>query len=323
MDYPYGYQEVPNDTLAAAIVSAGFAYYDMPVQPQATRLAPHLADHNALSIRLSSVSRHGQRIRDFAGHLWSPTAPHRAQRNVVTITATGPGITTGSTYVGFRFYYPGSASLTAGFYDSILTIPDANTITFSATGANFTAASLSIRRSNRTTATDMISTTIAGNTLKDQSILSQGFDFWGQRGPTKRSRWFWWKRAHCACADNVPGIDTKYSMRCIGTAKQVSMATVGESDQSGTSYSHGSKRHYRRSDGGDSWNVFRCVVLYCSVERSYWRSFHYRSIFFHAPIFFGGDAVGGKPRGFGLPTKTASRHRCRHRARHCRTEPLD
>ena len=50
VDYPYGYQEVPNDTLAAAIVSAGFAYYDMPVQPQATRLGPHLADHAALSV---------------------------------------------------------------------------------------------------------------------------------------------------------------------------------------------------------------------------------------------------------------------------------
>ena len=50
VDYPYGYQEVPNDTLAAAIVSAGFAYYDLPVQPQAIRLAPHLADHAALSV---------------------------------------------------------------------------------------------------------------------------------------------------------------------------------------------------------------------------------------------------------------------------------
>ena len=50
VDYPYGYQEVPNDTLASAIVAAGFAYYDMPIQPQATRLGPHLADHAALSV---------------------------------------------------------------------------------------------------------------------------------------------------------------------------------------------------------------------------------------------------------------------------------
>lgn len=52
--------------------------------------------------------------------------------DIVTVTATAHGITTGTTYVGFRFFYPGSPSLAAGWYDSIVSIPDANTITFNA-----------------------------------------------------------------------------------------------------------------------------------------------------------------------------------------------
>ena len=58
---------------------------------------------------------------------------------IVTIAATAHGITTGTSFVGYRFYYPGSPSLAAGWYDSILTIPDANTITFSAIGEDFTS----------------------------------------------------------------------------------------------------------------------------------------------------------------------------------------
>ena len=177
MDYPYGYQEVPNDTLAEAIVSAGFAYYDMPVQPQATRLAPHLADHNALSTPI--VKRFPTWPANTGILLASLVANSTASRtsNVVTITATGHGITTGSTYVGFRFYYPGSASLTAGFYDSILTIPDANTITFSFSQLVRTSAASPVNSAADawTTATDMISTTIAGNTLKIRAYFLPGF----------------------------------------------------------------------------------------------------------------------------------------------------
>jgi len=62
--------------------------------------------------------------------------------NIVTITATAHGITTGSTYVGFRFFYPGSPSLAAGWYDSIVSVPDANTITFNAPGADFSSESV-------------------------------------------------------------------------------------------------------------------------------------------------------------------------------------
>lgn len=56
--------------------------------------------------------------------------------NIVTIAATAHGVTTGSTYVGFRFFYPGSASLAAGWYDSVTDV-QTNTISFNAPGADF------------------------------------------------------------------------------------------------------------------------------------------------------------------------------------------
>ena len=59
--------------------------------------------------------------------------------NVVTITATAHGVP--NTYNGFRFYYPGSPTLTAGWIDNI-TVVDANTITFPSIGANFSSESV-------------------------------------------------------------------------------------------------------------------------------------------------------------------------------------
>ena len=88
--------------------------------------------------------------------------------NVVTVTATAHGITTGSTYVGCRYFYPGSPSLAACWYDSILTVPDAHTLTFSATGADFGSESVN-GGAAYTTATDINSLIIPGNSLKDQS----------------------------------------------------------------------------------------------------------------------------------------------------------
>lgn len=79
--------------------------------------------------------------------------------DIVTITATAHGINTGSTYVGFRFFYPGSPSLAAAWYDSILSIPDVNTITFSAPGANFSSESINGGVAY-TTLTDVASLTV-------------------------------------------------------------------------------------------------------------------------------------------------------------------
>lgn len=99
----------------------------------------------------------------------SSTASRTA--GVVTVTATGHGVTTGTRYVGFRFYYPGSPSLVAGWYDNILTIPDANTITFSSNGPDFASESIN-SGSAWTTITDVTSVIIPGETLRDQSKVS-------------------------------------------------------------------------------------------------------------------------------------------------------
>ena len=97
-----------------------------------------------------------------------PVTIPRFPVTIVTVTATAHGITTGSTYVGCRYFYPGSPSLAAGWYDSILTVPDANTLTFSATGADFGSESVN-GGAAYTTATDINSLIIPGNSLKDQS----------------------------------------------------------------------------------------------------------------------------------------------------------
>ena len=92
--------------------------------------------------------------------------------DIVTITATAHGITTGSTYVGYRFFYPGSAGLAAGWYDSILSIPDANTITFSAPGANFGSQSINSAAAYTTLTVMAGSAIVPANTFKDGASLS-------------------------------------------------------------------------------------------------------------------------------------------------------
>jgi len=60
---------------------------------------------------------------------------------VVTVTATAHGIPA-TLFDGYEFYYPGSASLSAGWYGS-LSRTGANTLTFSASGvANFSSESV-------------------------------------------------------------------------------------------------------------------------------------------------------------------------------------
>ena len=90
---------------------------------------------------------------------------------IVTVTATAHGITTGTTYVGFRFFYPGSAGLTAGWYDSIVSIPDANTITFNAPGANFGSQSIN-GAAAYTTLTNVSAFSIAAGFLKPFSRIT-------------------------------------------------------------------------------------------------------------------------------------------------------
>ena len=91
--------------------------------------------------------------------------------DIVTVTATAHGIPTGTTYVGFRFFYPGSAGLTAGWYDSIVSIPDANTITFNAPGANFGSQSVN-GAAAYTTLTSVSAFSIAAGFLKSFSRIT-------------------------------------------------------------------------------------------------------------------------------------------------------
>jgi len=77
-------------------------------------------------------------VRSIVASLVTSTTAARAS-NVVTITATAHGVP--ATYNGFRFYYPGSPTLAAGWVDNI-TVVDANTITFPSIGANFSSESV-------------------------------------------------------------------------------------------------------------------------------------------------------------------------------------
>jgi len=90
---------------------------------------------------------------------------------LVTITATAHGITTGATYQGFRFFYPGSASLAAGWYDSIVSIPDVDTLTFSAPGADFGSQSINAAAAY-TTLTSLCSVVVPGGTIRPYGRLT-------------------------------------------------------------------------------------------------------------------------------------------------------
>ena len=148
---------------------------------------------------------------------------------VVTVTATARGITTGTTYVGCRYFYPGSPSLAAGWYDSILTIPDANTLTFSAAGADFGSESVN-GGAAYTTATDAASLVIPGNTLKDQSRVKLAHLRDGSTPATQKTVTLVFGGSAAAlfnAASSSRG-DVSLSFRCLGTNKQVACSTVNE-----------------------------------------------------------------------------------------------
>lgn len=94
--------------------------------------------------------------------------------DIVTVTATAHGIPTGALYVGFRFFYPGSPSLAAGWYDSITDV-QTNTISFNAPGTDFGSESVN-GAAIYTTLTDVTSITIpAGMILPDTTISVVGY----------------------------------------------------------------------------------------------------------------------------------------------------
>ena len=89
---------------------------------------------------------------------------------IVTITATAHGVPTGSTYVGFRFFYPGSAGLAAGWYDSITDV-QTNTISFSAPGTDFGSQSVN-GAAAYTTLTSVSAFSIAAGFLRPFSRIA-------------------------------------------------------------------------------------------------------------------------------------------------------
>ena len=148
---------------------------------------------------------------------------------VVTVTATAHGITTGATYVGCKYFYPGSSSLAAGWYDSILTIPDANTLTFSAAGADFGSESVN-GGAAYTSATDTISMIIPGNTLRDQSKLRiHHARSGGTTAATKSVQgWFGGSSVCGLYASATPNTEALISFRCYGTTKQIGSSVGSE-----------------------------------------------------------------------------------------------
>jgi hypothetical protein len=103
---------------------------------------------------------------------------------VVTVTATAHAILTGPSYVGYRFFYPGSPNLVAGWYNSITSVTT-NTIVFTAPGADFTSESVNAGAIYTTT------TTVAAMDIKPgdlkvgsfvtvQILRGGGFDAYGK-----------------------------------------------------------------------------------------------------------------------------------------------
>ena len=144
---------------------------------------------------------------------------------VVTVTATAHGITTGSTFVGYRFYYPGSPTLAAGLYDSILSIPDANTITFSAAGADFSSESINSGTA-WTTTTDLTTMTIKGNLLKDLSRVIIRIGKLGSTGGATKTvtETFGGSQLGVQTATSNSISDTSTGFRCYGTNKQLAFS---------------------------------------------------------------------------------------------------
>lgn len=107
---------------------------------------------------------------------------------LVTVTATAHGITTGAAYQGVRFFYPGSTSLAAGWYDSIVAIADANTLTFSAPGPDFGSQSINSGTAY-TTLTDLASVVLPGYLIvPDTHISVVGYSGGDTTSATKQVR---------------------------------------------------------------------------------------------------------------------------------------
>jgi len=158
--------------------------------------------------------------------------------NVVTVTATGHAITIGVRFVSFRFYYPGSASLIAGWYDSVLSVPDANTLTFSATGVDFASESINSGAA-WTTATDLIDITFPANTLKDQSKVRVCHYRDGSVGAVAKTLSIFMGGSLLASSalTTSPKQEGALTFRCLGSNKQLGQQVAeGTATNTNTTY---------------------------------------------------------------------------------------
>jgi len=207
---------------AALLIASGkFVLSSTAFATDADGLDSHLSEHAAIG---SPIIKKFPTWPANAGILLaSLVASSTSSRtsNVVTISAAAHGITTGTTYVGFRFYYPGSPSLIAGWYDSILSIPDANTITFSAAGTDFGSESVN-GGSAWTTATDITMMTIPGGLLRDQSKMSiKGLRAGSTGAPNKTINiLFGGTNLITNVLTTSPLSEMSHAVRCVGSTKQ-------------------------------------------------------------------------------------------------------
>lgn len=215
---------------AALLIASGkFVLSSTAFATDADGLDSHLSEHAAIG---SPIIKKFPTWPANAGILLaSLVASSTSSRtsNVVTISAAAHGITTGTTYVGYRFYYPGSPSLVAGWYDSILTIPDANTITFYASGTDFGSESVNFGAA-LVTYTDFATIPLPARTLNDGSIVT--LVCYRDGGGTPVFKYVSLYLSNSALVINYNTTSPKSLYRsgfiCIGTAKQI--ATQSSTD---------------------------------------------------------------------------------------------
>lgn len=91
-------------------------------------LARHQAEHEALLFNSTRILSWGDFSPKILASLVAGSTATQAE-SLVTVTATAHGMPSGGSLDGFTFYYPGSASIAAGWYPGFSRV-DANTITF-------------------------------------------------------------------------------------------------------------------------------------------------------------------------------------------------
>jgi len=128
-----------------------------------TLTANHADEHAAMFFNSTRVFEWTNFVpRIIASLVTSSTAAQSG--TTVTVTATAHGIPSGGSLEGFTFYYPGSASIAAGWYPGFSRV-DANTITFTYPLSQTVSSESVNAGAAYTTATTMYSLTLPGGIM--------------------------------------------------------------------------------------------------------------------------------------------------------------